>query len=179
MTPIHKNAFFVRSVLSYGTAALFLCAAVAACGGGNSNGDETAASTAPGESADLYVGTWERCIPDTPSGSARYTMVNTKTGALTVTSDLTYLAFASSDCSGSVRDTSVGKSNLTILGEGAADGRSVFKVSIFHLMDAAQPNPTLNIHALEGNQLFEGLSGTRDSSGYPTRLDLARPWTRR
>lgn len=164
-------------------AVLALSGLLTACGGGNSDSEDaasaTSATSSSGEPADAYAGTWERCIPDTPSGSARYTMVNTKTGAMTVSNDLTYQAFASSDCSGAVRDTSVGKSNLTIQGEGTADGRSVYKVSIFHLIDAAQPNPALNIHAFEGNQLFEGLSGSRDSSGYQTRLDLARPWTRR
>lgn len=142
---------------------MLLTGTLSACGGGGGSNSEDSPVAQSRE----------------PSGRAQYVLVNTKPGAQTVSSDLSSPAFSSGNGSGAIRDASVGKSSLTVQCEATVDGRAVYKVSIFSLIETATPNPAITIHGLEGHRLFEGKRSSRDGSAYPTQLDLARPWTRR
>lgn len=156
-----------------GSAALTLSAALTACGGGSDD------NAAPAEPADAYVGTWERCVASSGGGSSKYTITNTKTSAQTVSTDMGYTDYSGSGCTGTTSGSGKGKSNLTIQGTTTVNDRSVYKVSIVNLIDAASSKPALNIHSFSGNQLFVGASGSKDSEGYPTQLDMGNPWVRR
>lgn len=166
----HKHP---TSFMLFGAAALALSAGLTACGGGSDD------NAAPAEPADAYVGTWERCVASDDGGSTKYTVTHTKTGAQTVSSDMNFADHSGSGCTGSVLESGKGKSNLTVQGTATANDRSVYKVSIVNLINAASSRPSLNIHSFSGNQLFVGASGSKDSEGYPTRLDLGNPWVRR
>lgn len=160
------------SFMLFGAAALTLSAALTACGGGSDD-------AAPAELADAYIGTWERCVASPGVGYTKYAITNTKTSAQTVSTDINYTDFPASGCTGTALGSGIGKSNLTILGTATVNDRSVYKVSIVNLIDAASSQPSLNIHSFSGNQLFAGASGPKDGEGYPTQLDMGNPWVRR
>lgn len=162
------------SFILFGAAALTLSAALTACGGSSDD-----AAAAPAEPADAYIGTWERCVVSAGAGSTEYTITNTKTSAQTVSTDMDYTDHSGSGCTGTTLESGKGKSNLTIQGTATVNDRSVYKVSIVNLIDAASSKPALNIHSFSGNQLFAGASGPKDGEGYPTQLDMGNPWVRR
>lgn len=161
------------SFILFGSAALILSAALTACGGGSDD------DAAPAEPADAYVGTWERCMASAGGGSTKYTLTHTKTSAQTVSTDMGYTDYSGSGCTGTTSGSGKGKSNLTIQGTATVNDRSVYKVSIVNLINAASSKPALNIHSFSGNQLFAGASGPKDGEGYPTQLDMGNPWVRR
>lgn len=65
---------------------------------------------------------------------------------------------------------------FNIAGTGTASGKVVDKVTM-----SATTSPQLkHLFAIEGNVLFTSLlsSYPNDADGYPTEVDLNRPWTR-
>ncbi|GLS15342.1 MULTISPECIES: hypothetical protein [Hydrogenophaga] len=150
------------------TLAVWLATAMlAACGGSGDNNDN--GTSAAGEPADKYVGTWDAPCYSEDGLSANATIVLTKGGAHSVSGTSTLRVFNNTSCSGNPVASQDFPANITIDGTTQASGKTADKVTETSLGESGK-----ELLYVDGNRLFASQEGSAlDGQGYPTQLDLA------
>ena len=154
-------------------ASLMVTASLTACGGGS---DAPAANAEP---ADKYVGTWtSSCQGSESSGrSDKFQFELSKGGGTAVNGIYRLLAYSNVTCTGSPAGSQSINFAFTIDSTGTAFGKVVDKTTVSQSFGGSGKQ----IFSVEGTVLYTSIgdpSPILDPDGYPTDLNLGRPYTR-